>query len=787
MMPKLLIIKILTLLFLTQQAYSQPMMVKISGVVSDGENGMALPGANILFKDAGAGISADAEGMFVISIPKGNYTLMVSYIGYQTYVENFVADTDKTIKIIISPEVITTEEVVITGNRPQENILKMVDNISLNRDEINAAPQLFGQTDIIKTLQMLPGVQGNGEGNTGIYVRGGAIDQNLIVLDHAPVYNTGHLFGFFSLFNPSGISDVELIKGGIPASWGGRLSSVLKIESRSGSFEEFKGEAGIGLISGDIVIEGPLKKQKSSFILTARRTYIDLISKAITGDPTIFNTGLDYYFDDVNAKLDFKISEKNRISLSGYTGNDDFLFQGKNSLKNTIRWQNTTGSIIWDHYYNDRFYHNSIFYTSKYRLNFSAGINNYLFKMSSFIKDTGIKQQWTLSGKRGQLEFGGELIYHQLEPNNMQAKTEDVDFKFSNQETLKSLEEAAYISGEHQVSKNLKFAAGIRFSFYQQLGPFTRYKIDESMTILDTTFYGNNKIIHTDSHLEPRFSARYQTSRSSSIKISYDRMAQYLHMAPVTSISLPTDVWVSGSEKIKPQLSDQYSLGYFRNFDDNKSETSASVYFKSMKNQIEYRDGVIVGYSKGYNYDDNFIFGTGRAYGLELFIKKNSGRLNGWISYTLSRTEKTLDEINSGRTFASKYDRLHNVSVVNSYSLNRKWSCSVVFVYSTGNTLTLPVGRYIINGNIINEYAGRNTFRMPSYHRIDISAKYILHDSDKNKSELVFSVYNLYNRKNPYYVYLQTDGSVDDYYLNVELKKVSLFPILPAVSWRLYF
>lgn len=787
MKPVAIFFTILTLTHIAHNVCSQPGTVKLSGIVLDAETGEPLPGANILIGETGAGVSAGSDGGFVIALPAGSYQLSVSHVGYRTTLLTIDLYAGRRLEIGLQSEAIEAGEVAITGERPAENVLKMVDNLALGRDDFHAAPQFFGQTDILKTLQLLPGVQGSGEGSTGIYVRGGAIDQNLIVLDHAPVFNTGHLFGFFSLFNPAAIGKVELIKGGIPASWGGRLSSVLRIDSRSGDFEELKGEAGLGLISGDVSLEGPLKKGKSSFIVSARRTYIDLLSKAVTGQPAIFNTGLDYYFDDLNGKLDFRLSSADRLAISGYTGHDDFVFHGKNDLFNAIEWKNTTASAMWDHFYSGRFYHTSVLYSGNYRLKFRAGIEDYLFKMFSSIKDVGFKQQWTLTGEKAQLEFGGEAVYHRLEPNNMQAKTDDMDFAFAKQETLRSLEEAVFLHSEWSLSENLRIAAGVRLSYFQSLGPFTRYLTNESMIVMDTAYYGKNEIIHTDNAIEPRISVRRRLNESSSLKLSYDRMAQYLHMAPVSSISLPTDIWVSGSEKIKPQLSNQYSLGYFRNFDGDEWETSASLYYKRMENQIEYRDGVIVGYSKGFNYDDNFIFGRGRAYGLEVLVRKNAGRLQGWLAYTLSRTERSMDEINSGKTFPAKYDRLHNLSIVGTYSINPKWSCSGAFVYSTGNALTLPVGRYIINGNIVNEYAGRNTFRMPPYHRMDFSATYAMRRGDRHRSDLVFSLYNVYNRKNPYYIYTQTEGSVDDYYLKVELKKVSLFPVLPAVSWRIYF
>lgn len=760
----------------------------VSGTVKDAETGEAMPGVSVYLAGQQKGVVTNENGAYLLETGKGRHEIRYSFLGYKIFILTVSVESKVLKDIFLEPSPIRTKEVTVSGRRPQENLLKNTDEIVISKEEMKDLPYLLGQPDPLKMLQLLPGVQSNGEGNNGIFVRGGAIDQNLILLDKAPVYNTGHLFGFFSLFNHSVIDQVNLIKGGIPASYGGRLSSVLEINTRSGDFKRYRGEGSIGVVAGNFSLEGPLVKDKSSFIICGRRTYIDLLSKLVTRDPTIFNTGIDYFFDDLNLKADFRLSPRNQLAFSAFTGTDDFLFYGKNNLTNSIRWKNHTASVQWNHFYSPKVYHTTSVYGTSYKMDFAAGINEYVFNIHSAIQDYGTKTEWfieTIPDHR--LSFGLEYMHHALVPNNIKAQGADVEFTFTEQEKLNNQEEALFINDEFQISDKLMISGGLRLAAYQQLGPFTRYSSDQSMTLQDTIRYRKNETIINYFNLDPRFSAVYQLSEKSSLKAAYDRMHQYLHMAPVSSVSLPTDVWVPSSEKIKPQQGTQYSLGFFHNMLNNSIESSVTAYYKTMNRQIEYRDGVIVGYSKGYNFDDSFIFGKGRSYGLEMFLKKKEGKLTGWLSYTLSRTTRTFEEINQGQTFAAKYDRLHNFSWVNNYKLNSRWTLSGVFTYSTGNALTLPVGRYIISGNIINEYQGRNTFRMPAYHRMDVSASWQAAKRKNFESFLVFSVYNLYNRKNPYYIFFKTEGNVNDYYLKVSLEKVSLFPIIPSIAYQFKF
>jgi hypothetical protein len=416
-----------------------------------------------------------------------------------------------------------------------------------------------------------------------------------------------------------------------------------------------------------------------------------------------------------------------------------------------------------------------------------ASINNYNFNIFSDIRDHGITWQLDLKKKKHAIAFGVNYTYHRMSPNNVQASTEDVALDLNSNVQLYADEASVYVNDKITLSEKIEVNAGLRFTGFSHLGDFTRYTVDNNLQILDTITYEKNERIVTYANAEPRLALRYSLNSSSSLKISYDKNYQYMHMAPLSSASLPMDVWVTSSRVVKPQSADQFSAGYFRNFLQNTMESSFVVYYKNMHNQMEYRDGVIIGYSKGFNYDDNFVFGKGTSYGAEVMLRKNSGRINGILSYTLSRTTREFEQLNQGRSFPAKYDRLHDASVMANFVASPKWTFSGVFVYGTGNALNLPIARYVIQGNIVNEYGPRNSFRMPAYHRLDLSATYVAHKSKRIESAWIFSVYNVYNRRNPYYIYFETDGNLQEYKLETSLKQVSLFPVLPSVTYRLKF
>jgi len=640
----------------------------------------------------------------------------------------------------------------------------------------------------MKTIQLTPGVQSAGEGNSSFYVRGGGPDQNLILLDEAVVYNASHLFGFFSVFNADAVKNIELTKAGMPANYGGRLASVLDISMKEGNSHDYHVDGGIGLISSRLTVQGPVKKDTSSFIISARRTYIDLLMKPFIKKTSAFK-GTSYYFYDLNTKINYRLSDKDRIFLSGYFGRDIFSLNQKDlSFKNTIEWGNATTSFRWNHVFAPKLFLNTSIIYSNYQFEMGATQSDYDIKLYSGVTDYNGKLDFSyFPDSRHKVKFGGNYIYHIFTPNNATAKTSGVDLDLGDEVRLFSNDVAIYANDEWDVNDKIKINGGLRYTYFQFLGPFDRFILNSSNQVIDSIHYGLWENIKTYNHLEPRLSMRYGINEVSSIKASFSQNYQYIHLASVTAVSLPTDIWVPSTDIVKPQFGTQYSLGYFRNFRKNMWESSVEVYYKDMKNQIEFKEGSLPEDNIKNNTDNNMTFGRGWSYGAEFFVNKRTGQWTGWLGYTLSYTKRKFPEINGGKEYWAKYDRRHDVSFILSYEYNEKWTFSAIWVYATGNAMTLPISRYVINGAIVSEYGPKNDYRMPAYHRADISATYTGKKHKKYESSWNFSIYNLYNRYNPYYIYFQTTGTVAEYHLETQAKQVSLFPILPSVTWNFKF
>lgn len=757
----------------------------LSGFVYDEQTNNPLLNATIYIEEMSYGKVVDDKGHFQFSLAPRSYTLLVSLVGYEKQKLNINLSASLELQIKLKPQVSGIDEVVITANAEDQQIKETETGfVEIDKKELETLPYLLGEVDPIRILQLMPGVKTGGEGNTGFYVRGGAVDQNLIMLDNSIVYNPSHLFGFFSIFNGNAIDKMEMYKGGIPAYYGGRLSSFTKVSTRNGDPEKVKGEAGIGLIATNFLVEGPIKKNKGTFLIAGRRTYIDLFINPLR---ELFSVKerINYHFYDLNINASLNLSPADKLTFKAYNGSDNFKFSTGSSFSNRIKWGNTTGSLQWIHRFNENLHGELTASTVLYDLDFGAGINTYNFDIRSTIWDKSLTYQLDFKKGKHNVVFGLNYTHHTLKPNNMEAHSDSVELDLNANVRLKADEASIYINDKISITEQLEVNAGLRLAGFRQLGPFTRYIVDDELQILDTINYNSGKIV-SYGNLEPRLSFRYSLAGTSSLKASYDRSYQYIHMTPFASASLPIDVWVPSSTEIKPQSAHQYAAGYFRNFKNNNIETSFVLYYKTMDNQLEYRDGVILGYSKGFNYDDNFVFGKGTSYGAEMFLKKNRGTINGFISYTLSKTTRTFKELNSGKSFPAKYDRLHDVSAMVNYKHNSQWTFSSVFVYGTGNALNLPIARYFIQGNVINEYGSRNAFRMPAYHRLDLAATYHV-PKKKFDSYWVFSLYNVYNRRNPYYIYFENKGDIREYKLKTGLKEVSLFPVIPAVTYRILF
>lgn len=761
----------------------------ISGYIKDSLNGETLIGASIAVQGQTKGINSNLYGFYSITLDEGNYILISTFIGYSIKAVSIDLRSDTKINFDMLPKNYLAQEVVVSAKKRDANVKNaQMGKFTLPIEQIKSIPAFLGEVDLLKTIQFLPGVRNAGEGSAGIYVRGGGPDQNLILLDDAPVYNTGHLFGFFSIFNADAIKNVTLIKGGMPAQYGGRLSSVLDVSMKEGNNQKFQVDAGIGIIASRLSIQGPLKKNKSSFILSGRRTYIDAIAKPFMKPGSQFK-GSGYYFYDLNAKVNYIFSDKNRLYLSGYFGRDVFDYvNSKQSLKFNIPWGNSTGTLRWNHVFNNKLFGNTTVVYNDYNFSFNAAQNDFELKLASGIRDISLKQDFDLYPYTGhKLKFGGIYTYHKFTPSVISGKQDSTVFKPNNAQIKYAHEAALYVQDDWEINEKIKIHAGLRYSWFQQTGPYKIYQTDDNGNRTDSTVFGRGKAVKTYGGLEPRFTIRYALNDETSIKGSVTRNLQYIHLVSNAGTTLPTDIWVPSTYKVKPQMSWLYAAGLFKNFKDNMYETSIEVYYKQMQNQIEYKEGYVP--STLDDTENSFVFGKGWSYGAEFFVNKTKGRLTGWIGYTLSWTWRKFPDLNFGVKYPAKYDRRNDMSVVAMYELNKKWKLSASFVFGTGNSATLPQRFYIVGGILTQEYSRINEYRLPSYHRLDFSAILTPKKNIKRKwkSEWVFSVYNAYNRRNPYFVYFDQTGSPFNGTLQVQAKQVSLFPVIPAITWNVKF
>ena len=747
----------------------------VSGTIKDALSGETLIGANVKLQEIrSSGTSSNTYGFYSLSAVGGEYQLHISYTGYKSQTLSILLDRNITMNIDLSPAN-ELQEVVVSGRAANEQISDPQMGVEkLNMESIKNVPVLFGEKDILKTIQLLPGIKSAGEGNSGFYVRGGSSDQNLILLDEANVYNASHLLGFFSTFNSDAIKDVSVYKGGMPAQYGGRLASVLDIRMNEGNRNELTVEGGIGLIASRLKLEAPIKKGRGSFMLSGRRTYADLFLK-LSADTTLKNSQL--YFYDFNAKANYRINDKNIIYLSGYFGQDVLGLNETFSLD----WGNTTATMRWNHIFNSKMFSNTTLIYSDYNYAIQNFDSRSDFKVTSIIKDWNLKQDYQYFASNGHsLKFGLNLNHHQIRPGNI-TSSERSSINDKQIEKRKGLELAAYMSDEYKI-KNLNLVYGLRVSSFSLFGPGTFFTYNTNGQISSSKSYSAAKVVKSYFVAEPRISASYQLSESKSIKTSYIRNSQNLHLLSNSTAALPTDLWVMSSNNIKPQIADQVALGYYQNFNNNKYELSAEVYYKKMQNQIEYKNAANLRGNE--NVESELLYGDGRAYGLELFLKKRLGDFNGWIGYTISKTERRFDEISEGSYFPSKQDRTHDLSLVGIYRLSNRWTLSGTFVYNTGNAITFPSGKYQIDGKTMFYYTERNGYRMPDYHRLDVNATLDGKPGKKYQSSWTFGFYNAYNRHNAYTI--DFEDNPDDI-TRTQAVQTALFGIIPSITWNFKF
>lgn len=750
----------------------------ISGTISDKETGETMIGASVVAKvNPIVGTTCNAYGYYSLTLPQGEYAIEISFIGYKTISTRINLTENKKVNFKLEINSETLEEVVIRAEKKNENIVSNkvgVEKIEIK--EIKKIPVLFGEQDVIKTLTLTPGVKTTGEGSGGMFVRGGNNSQNLVLLDEATVYNTNHLMGFFSTFNSDAIKDLTLYKGTAPAEYGGRISSVMDVKMNEGNNQKFHIGGGIGLISSKLYVEGPIVKDKGSFLITGRRSYADLFLK-LSPDENMQNNQL--YFYDLNAKANYKINENNRIFISGYFGRDVVGFADRFG----IDWGNITGTMRWNHIWNSKLFSNTSLIYSDY--DYKVAITRDAdeeFSLTSIIKNWNLKHDFQyFLNNNNTLTFGFSSQYHTIVPGQLEF-SETSEMTAPELQDRYALENSLFISNKWNVGDKFKMNYGLRINSFTTLGAGDFFTYDADGNVLDTTSYRSNEVIQSYLHLEPRINVTYILNPTISLKASYTRNTQNLHLIQNSNTSTPTDIWISSSNNVKPEISDQVSLGYFKNFKDDKFQLSTEIYYRWMQNQIDLKNGAEIQANK--HLEGELLFGVGRSYGLEMMLKKKYGRINGWISYTLSRTERQIDGINNGNWYSARQDATHDISIVGIFDLNEKWSLSATWVYNTGNAATFPSGKYEVDGNVQFYYTERNGYRMPDYHRLDLGATWNLKKTTKFESSLSFSLYNAYGRKNAYTIDFIEDPNDPT---KTIAEKTYLFTYIPSISYNFKF
>lgn len=771
-------------------SYSQEKFT-VKGYIKDKKNGEVLIGAVVQKKGTTIGVSANEYGFYSLTLPKGEHTLVFTYLGYVSLEKKINLNENITLNVELEETANQLQEVEIVSEAEDKNVKSIEMSVAkLDIKQVEKIPALLGEVDIVRAVQLLPGVTTVGEGASGFNVRGGNVDQNLILLDDAPVFNSSHLFGFFSVFNPDAVKDLKLYKGGIPSQYGGRASSVLDVRLKEGNNKRYEANGGIGTIFSRFSMEGPIKKERASFIVAGRRSYIDVLAKPFLSKKQPSLKDAQFYFYDLTAKVNYRINDKNTVFLSGYFGRDVF------GAGFTFDWGNATTTLRWNHIFNPRLFMNlTAFYSNyDYKIIFTQPGNNQKFEWRANIVNYSLKSDWSFyMNANNTVRFGIQNITYQFNPttaiiSDAEGKSTDLSLerKYAN-------ELAVYAGNEQKINDKFSIEYGIRLSNFTYLGNTTAYYYRDTTAGIEKPLNKEERMnglfnpIKNYFNPEPRFSANYVINQTSSLKWSYNRMVQYIQIVSNTAATTPLDVYTPATNNVKPLVADQGSLGYFKNFKENTYETSVEVFYKYMQNQLDYIDNADLLINK--YVEAQFLQGIGRAYGIELYVKKVKGKWNGWLSYTLSRTERKVESISNNNWFLSRYDRTHLLNVVNTYDFNKKWSASVTFVYLTGTPATFPDAKFQIQGyqvpyNTTNE---RNKYRIPPYHRLDVGVTWNIDamKTKKFKNQLVFSVYNVYNRRNAYTIYFRTNPDNPTETQAVRFSVIG--SIVPAITWNFNF
>jgi len=759
----------------------------LSGFVKDAKNGEALIGVNVYVKGTTTGTTTNEYGFYSLTLPSETYEIVISSVGYVNQIKQISLTINQKMDVELINSDTQLNEVEVVAEEDADINVKSIEMSTLKIDikTIQRIPAFLGEVDIIRSIQLLPGVSTVGEGATGFNVRGGGIDQNLVLLDEAPVYNSAHLFGFFSVFNPDAVKDVKLIKGGIPAVYGGRLSSLLDVRMKEGNSKRFSVSGGVGAIFSRLLIEAPIIKDKASFMIAARRSYIDVLAKPfLSGD--LKDSKFNFY--DLTAKFNWQINPKNTVYLSGYFGRDVF------GAGFAFNWGNATTTLRWNHLFSDRLFMNLTTYYSNYDylLGFRDEVQNSRFDWKSEIINYSVKPDFTyFLNAKNTIKFGVQTILYDFRPGNavVQSGTQvnniSLDPKYA-------LESGIYLDNEQKLGEKVVLQYGMRYSLFQYMGSGRAFTYGEAAPnvrrpLIDQTNFSQWEVIKQYGNLEPRFSVNYTLGATSSLKASYNRTAQYIHLVSNTSASTPLDVWTPSTNNIRPQLADQVALGYFRNFKDNTYETSVEVYYKDLQGQLDYIDNADL--LLNTLLEGDLVQGIGRAYGAEFYVKKAKGKFTGWISYTLAKTERKVTGINRSEWFPNRFDRRHNLSVTMAYDVSKRWNFSANFVLQSGTPITFPTNRVEVQGYVLphNTDESRNNFRIPAYHRLDLSATHYNKKKEGRRFESywVFSIYNVYNRRNPFAIYFRRNADVA---INTEAVRFSVIgSFIPAVSYNFKF
>lgn len=767
--------------------YSQE-KVTLNGYIRDVSNGEELIGVTVYIPEIKAGTVTNAYGFYSITVAPGNYQVLFSYVGYKTQSVAIDLTKSESRNIELVSEATMIQEIVVEDKALDANVV----DVQMSRNEINVEqikklPSLFGEPDIIKNIQLLPGVISAGEGTSSFFVRGGSADQNLILIDEAPVYDPSHFFGLFSVFNADVIKDAELYKGGIPSRFGGRLSSILEVRTKDGNNRQFSGSGGLGLMASRIMLEGPIRKEKSSFIISARRSYVDLFLKAADSENSV-------YFYDVNAKVNWKHRNNNRFFAAIYAGRDYFSAGGGIF---SFGWGNATGTFRWNHLFNDRLFSNT-----------SLIISNFDYALR--VRDAVLGIEWTSSlqelsfkndmsyfiNTNNELTFGYHLTGRQFSPGKIFPSADGSIFSGLELQKMYALDHGIYIGNRQRVNDNLTVDYGVRLSVFQNVGTADVFLYEDSrnnveITRTDTLHYEAWENIKTYINVEPRLAVRYALGPDHSLKASYNRMVQNTHLIASGTVPLPFNTWNPSSYYLKPQIADQVAAGYFRNFQENTYEASVELYYKDIQNITDFADNAQIFFNE--DLATEFRQGDSWSYGAELMVNKTQGKLTGMVSYTLSKTVRNVPGVNRDMDFLANYDRRHALNIAATIDMNAKWAFGANFTYNTGRPITLPVGKFEYDNYLPTVITERNSYRLPAFHRLDISAtlsplKYV---NKRFKGQWVFSIYNVYNRKNPFTIYTRTaqdeDGNIIGDGTQKEARLIYLFPILPSVTYNFKF